>query len=51
MAPLCPRLRLMASSRRWEHRGVVRTIVSMWWFRLRYWRGADPERLADEYYS
>jgi hypothetical protein len=51
MAPLCPRLRLMTSARRWEQRGIVRTVVSMWWFRLRYWWGADPERLADEYYS
>lgn len=51
MWPLCPRVCLTTSSRRWEQRGIVRTIVTMWWFRVRYWRGADPERLADEYYS
>lgn len=49
--PLCPRVCLSTSSRRWEQRGVVRTIVSMWWFRLRYWLGADPLVLAKEYYS
>jgi rSAM/selenodomain-associated transferase 2 len=51
MSPLCPRLQLTTSSRRWEQRGVIRTICVMWWFRLRYWFGADPQRLADQYYS
>jgi rSAM/selenodomain-associated transferase 2 len=49
--PLCPSLSLTTSPRRWERRGVVGTIVSMWWFRLRYWLGADPQQLAREYYS
>jgi rSAM/selenodomain-associated transferase 2 len=51
MAPVCPRLPVTTSSRRWEQRGTVRTIVSMWWFRLRYWLGADPEWLAERYYA
>lgn len=41
---------LTTSSRRWRQRGVLRTVLGMWWFRLRYWLGADPERLAREYY-
>ena len=41
---------LITSARRWRAGGVWRTIVFMWWFRLRYWAGADPERLAREYY-
>ena len=49
--PLCPRATLTTSGRRWRTRGVLRTIVGMWWFRLRYWLGVDPERLAGEYYS
>jgi hypothetical protein len=28
---------------------VVRTIVLMWWLRLRYFLGASPERLARIY--
>jgi rSAM/selenodomain-associated transferase 2 len=48
--PLCPRVALLTSSRRWRDRGAVRTIFGMWWFRLRYWLGADPERLARAYY-
>ncbi len=49
--PLCPRATLTTSGRRWRTRGVLRTILGMWWFRLRYWLGVDPERLAGEYYS
>lgn len=48
--PLCPRIALTTSSRRWQRDGLVRTIVRMWGFRLRYWLGADPEQLARSYY-
>ncbi len=48
--PLCPRLRIITSSRRWAARGLIRTVLSMWYFRLRYWLGADPKQLAREYY-
>jgi len=48
--PWCRRERIDSSPRRWLRRGVARTILSMWRFRLRYWLGADPERLAQEYY-
>jgi rSAM/selenodomain-associated transferase 2 len=41
---------ITTSARRWRDGGVLRTIVAMWGFRLRYWLGADPERLAREYY-
>ncbi|HTS53806.1 MAG TPA: TIGR04283 family arsenosugar biosynthesis glycosyltransferase [Burkholderiales bacterium] len=37
------------SARRWERGGVVRTIVLMWWLRLRYFVGASPVRLARIY--
>lgn len=42
---------LGTSGRRWERRGVLRTILSMWRFRLRYFLGASPEQLAREYYG
>lgn len=42
---------LRPSARRWLSRGPVRTILSMWALRLRYWLGASPERLAREYYG
>jgi len=47
--PLCLRHRLTTSGRRWEERGVLRTIVLMWRLRLAYWLGADPGKLAMRY--
>lgn len=47
--PVCLRARLLASSRRWETRGIMRTIVLMWRLRLAYALGADPAQLAARY--
>ena len=47
--PLCLRQRLETSSRRWEERGIVRTILLMWRLRLAYFFGADPVELARRY--
>ena len=47
--PLCVRTPVHTSARRWERGGVVRTIVLMWWLRLRYFAGAAPARLARIY--
>lgn len=42
---------LGTSARRWDRDGVLRTILSMWRFRLRYWLGASPTQLAADYYQ
>ena len=47
--PACLRERVTTSGRRWETRGVWRTIVLMWRLRLLYFLGARPERLAHLY--
>ena len=47
--PLCLRERARTSGRRWEKRGVFRTILLMWWLRLAYFLGADPAALAGRY--
>ena len=47
--PLCLRETVTTSSRRWERRGVWRTMALMWRVRLAYWLGADPARLAERY--
>lgn len=47
--PLCLRARVVTSSRRWETRGIVRTVLLMWRLRLAYFCGADPRRLARHY--
>lgn len=49
--PLCIRARVVTLGRRWERHGVLRTILLMWWLRLRYFLGASPERLAQAYYG
>jgi rSAM/selenodomain-associated transferase 2 len=48
--PACLRARVTTSGRRWESRGVLRTIFLMWSLRLMYFLGASPERLARIYY-
>jgi rSAM/selenodomain-associated transferase 2 len=47
--PVCLHQRLVTSSRRWERRGILRTIVLMWGLRLAYWLGVSPSRLARRY--
>ncbi len=57
---LCRRLRalqrpaiirqpVITSSRRWEERGIFRTILNMWWLRLAWYLGRDPAALARQY--
>lgn len=48
--PLCLRTPLISSSRRWEHRGIGRTVLLMWRLRLAHALGADPRRLVERYY-
>ena len=47
--PACLRQRVLTSGRRWEQRGVWRTIVLMWRLRWRYWRGESAHSLAEDY--
>jgi len=47
--PACIRSRAVTSGRRWEARGIWRTIVLMWRLRWSYWRGMDADCLAERY--
>jgi rSAM/selenodomain-associated transferase 2 len=47
--PLCLRPKVVTSSRRWEDNGMIRTVLLMWYLRLVYFFGADPNRLARLY--
>lgn len=47
--PHALRARLTTSSRRWESRGILRTILLMWGLRLAYRLGVSPARLAALY--
>lgn len=48
-APACLREKVLTSGRRWEQHGLWRTILNMWWLRLRFHFGASPALLAREY--
>lgn len=47
--PLCLRVPVVTSSRRWEEGGIVRTILLMWALRAAYALGVPAERLARRY--
>ncbi|MBI2960733.1 MAG: TIGR04283 family arsenosugar biosynthesis glycosyltransferase [Betaproteobacteria bacterium] len=49
--PLCLAAVAVTSGRRWREHGIVRTIALMGWLRLRFFFGAEPERLARAYYG
>ena len=47
--PACILSPVTTSGRRWETRGVWATIFLMWRLRWAYWRGQNPEQLAELY--
>ncbi len=47
--PACLADPVTTSGRRWEQRGVVRTILLMWWLRAAFFLGANPTWLARLY--
>ncbi len=47
--PICIKKKVITSGRRWEQKGVVRTICLMWSLRWAYWRGGAPDLLAERY--
>lgn len=47
--PFCSSLKVKTSARRWQQAGVLRTVLLMWAFRLAFFLGVDPLRLAHYY--
>ncbi|MGV8892508.1 MAG: TIGR04283 family arsenosugar biosynthesis glycosyltransferase [Burkholderiaceae bacterium] len=47
--PACIKRCVTTSGRRWETRGVWRTILLMWRLRWQYWRGVPANQLAQAY--
>ncbi|MDT8282325.1 MAG: TIGR04283 family arsenosugar biosynthesis glycosyltransferase [Gammaproteobacteria bacterium] len=43
--PVCIKQKVITSSRRWETRGVVATVLLMWKLRLYYFFGVTPDKL------
>lgn len=48
--PARPAGRVTTSSRRWEEKGLVSTILLMWRLRFLYFIGVKPQRLREMYY-
>lgn len=48
--PVIPNRRVVTSSRRWEEKGLVRTVLTMWFLRAAYACGASPQWLVQRYY-
>ena len=42
---------LGTSDRRWLNRGIINTVLRMWWYRLLYFFGKTPEVLHRAYYQ
>ena len=49
-APIELRIETLSSARRWEQKGIYRTIVFMWYLRVLYWAGVSPNKLVAKYY-
>jgi len=47
--PCCLTEKVSTSGRRWVQFGIFKTIALMWYLRLRYFLGANPDLLADLY--
>ena len=47
---LASTIRVSTSGQRWQRYGFFGTVLAMWKWRLRYFFGASPQRLFQEYY-
>lgn len=47
--PVCLKANLITSSRRWERKGILSTVLLMWRLRFLYWRGVSADKLAAQY--
>ena len=47
--PLCLHATVTSSARRWEHNGVMATVIKMWVYRLAFVLGVAPARLKRGY--
>lgn len=47
--PACVRQQVVTSSRRWEDKGILPTVLLMWRLRLLFFLGVSAEKLAQQY--
>ena len=46
---VCVKNVIITSSRRWEQKGILRTVLLMWRLRFLYWLGVSADKLAGQY--
>lgn len=47
--PACLRRQVVTSSRRWEDKGILRTVLLMWRLRLLFFLGVSADKLVKQY--
>lgn len=47
--PVCLKMKVVSSGRRWEKFGLLRTILLMWWLRILFFLGINPAYLSELY--
>ena len=47
--PSCLKNHITSSSRRWKNYGIIRTVLTMWYLRLLYALGVNPQKLKGHY--
>jgi rSAM/selenodomain-associated transferase 2 len=45
----CVKHAIITSSRRWEQKGILTTVLLMWRLRFLYWLGVSADKLASQY--
>lgn len=51
IVPVSMNMPVMSSSRKWESKGIISTVLLMWQLRLAYFLGVNPSLLAKKYYG
>jgi rSAM/selenodomain-associated transferase 2 len=49
--PACIKTPVTTSPRYWERHGIIKTILTMWIYRLMFFIGISPQKLYKKYYS
>jgi hypothetical protein len=49
--PACIKTPVTTSPRYWERHGIIKTIITMWIYRLMFFIGISPQKLYKKYYS
>ncbi len=48
-AAYCIKSKVTSSARRWKKKGIVKTILLMWWLRWCYFLGVSPDKIKEMY--